>query len=222
MTIAGVEERRTTSEGDSADGAYRRNHFATGSIYWRKSNGVLTETNGAIDARYALTGFDAGYLGAPITSESPASLAGWRCNHFVAGAVYWDGTKDANAGKTFEVNGAIDTKYASLGYEASVLGVPLADESNGATAGGRYNHFMWGSIYWRGDLGPHEVHGLIHAGYQTIGYDGSCLGLPTSDEVDSAPGAVSTFEHGTIRWTRGASSVTVFCDGRAPQIIVVH
>ncbi len=50
-----------------------------------------------------------------------------------------------------------------------------------------------------GDLGAHEVHGLIHAGYQIIGYDGSCLGLPTSDEVDSAAGAVSNFEHGTIR-----------------------
>jgi uncharacterized protein with LGFP repeats len=112
------------------------------------------------------------------------------------------------------VHGGIWAKYLGLGGVGFAgLGWPISDEGEayqsvvtGATA--RYNRFEGGTINYHSS-GAHagesyEVHGVIFAKYQAMGYSSSMLGLPTSDEFAAATspygttGRLSRFEGGAI------------------------
>jgi uncharacterized protein with LGFP repeats len=103
---------------------------------------------------------------------------------------------------SFAVYGAIGDKWAQLGREDGFLGAPLTDETGTPDGVGRFTHFQGGSIYWTPQTGAHEVHGAIRDRWQSMGWEGSRLRYPISDERSTSDGGrYSTFQGGTIVWS---------------------
>jgi len=98
---------------------------------------------------------------------------------------------------------AILDKHMELGAVAGLLGVPTSIESAcGADGTGRCQEFEGGSIYWHGDVGAHEIHGLIRDKWRTLGAERGFLGYPTTDERFTADGIgrTSWFAGGIVCW----------------------
>lgn len=167
--------------------------YANGTVY--DSIGIH-EVHGAIRDKYNQLAGPAGFLGYPTTDETGAPDGVGRYNHFQGGSIYW--TPQTGA---FEVHGAIRNLWASLGWERSLLGYPLTDETGAPDGVGRYNHFQGGSVYWTPQIGAHEVHGAIRDRWAALGWERSFFGYPVSDEFDCNGGRCSAFQNGTIRWT---------------------
>jgi uncharacterized protein with LGFP repeats len=183
------------------DGIGRCNHFDGGSIYWTPATGAH-EVHGAIRDEWASLGWQAGFLGYPLTDEVALQDGIGRCNHFQGGSIYWTPNTGAH-----EVHGAIRDEWTSLGWQAGFLGYPLTDEVALQDGIGRCNHFQGGSIYWTPDTGAHEVHGAIRDKWISLGWQLGYLGYPTSDEgpwtnpSNLRPGRISSFQWGQIGWT---------------------
>ncbi|PYL20070.1 MAG: hypothetical protein DMF44_15340, partial [Verrucomicrobia bacterium] len=78
--------------------------------------------------------------------------------------------------------------------------------------GGRMQYFADGkAIYWSGMTGAHALYGLIAKTYREEGADGSCLGLPISDEEESGKNRVCHFERGRIDWSPGDKRGRITC-----------
>ncbi|HSJ95185.1 MAG TPA: hypothetical protein VK896_14225 [Gaiellaceae bacterium] len=147
------------------------------------------------------------WLGAPVDtgagSDEMAMPDGrGRARDFEHGSVYWTPEHGAH-----EVHGAIRMKWAELGGHRGVLGYPVSDESPCGPGAGRFNHFEGGSIYWREDIGAHEVHGPIRDAWAKMGWQDSRLGYPVTDVGGSRERQASTFQHGTITWTPSGGAV---------------
>src|SRR5262249_39819215 len=156
-----------------------------------------------------------------------------RYNHFTGGrSIYWTSTTGAHA-----VYGAIRDKWASMGWERSLLSYPVSDETD-AGNGGRGSYFSGqkcgaggpdnsGSAIYYYSGNTFEVHGCIYAKYQAIGGPvSSGLGFPTSDEypITSGGQARSDFQCGYIVWNNGTAEVHVACAGTTylgPQVTVL-
>ena len=189
----------TTDETATPDGIGRFNHFANnGSIYWTASTGAWS-IHGAIRSKWASLGWESSFspLGYPVTDETGTPDGIGRFNHFSkAGSIYWTPATGAH-----EVHGAIRAKWASMGWERSVLGYPVTDETGTPDGIGRFNHFSKASsIYWTPATGAHEVHGAIRAKWASMGWERSCLGYSVSDELAISGGRQSNFQHGFITW----------------------
>lgn len=117
-------------------GAY--NHFQGGSIYWSSTTGTH-EVHGAIRSKWASLGWEAGFLGYPRSDE--VSVTGGRASQFQGGNIYWSSATGAH-----EANGAILTRYLSLGGTGGRLGLPVSDEYTIAV--GRRSDFQHGAIIW--------------------------------------------------------------------------
>ena len=115
-----------------------------------------------------------------------------------AGRIYWHPDVDNGA---HEVHGAILDKYKLLGHANGLLGFPVSDELD-ALFGGRKSLFQFGSIYWHPSTGAYEIHGDIDGKWTSLGYEGSVLGYPTSDEQNTVDGMgrVSYFQRGYLLW----------------------
>lgn len=153
-----------------------------------------------------------GILATATGPESVTPDGTGRYQHFQGqggSSIYWSPSTCAQ-----EVHGAIHATWSSIGWEAGVLGYPMTDESVTPDGIGRYNHFQHGSIFWTPLTGAHEVHGLIHDKWASLGSERSALGYPISDETDEVDGSgrFSLFEHGSIHWTRATGIVTVLSD----------
>ncbi|MCP4604684.1 MAG: hypothetical protein GY847_29880 [Proteobacteria bacterium] len=137
------------------------------------------------------------YLGQAISGFLPTPDGIGVFVLFQYGGIYWTQATGAHV-----VYGAIFQKWASTGYELGPLGYPTTDESD-AVNGGRFNHFQWGSIYWKWELGAWEVHGAIHQKWASLGYERGFLGYPISDErvAPDLIGRYSKFEGGSIYWS---------------------
>jgi uncharacterized protein with LGFP repeats len=105
------------------------------------------------------------------------------------------------------VHGAIQAKWAALGWERSVLGYPLTDETGTPDGIGRFNHFEKGSIYFTPSTGAHEVHGAIFDNWANLGYEQSDFGYPISDELAVPVGRRSNFQFGALIWDSAKSTV---------------
>ena len=132
----------TTDESRCADGIGRYNHFQNGTIFWSPSSGAW-EVHGSIRGKYALLGWERGFLGYPLTNESTAPDGYGKYNHFQGGSIYWSPYTGA-----FEVHGLIRQQWASMGWERSALGYPISDELQVFGGAGRLSNFQHGSIYW--------------------------------------------------------------------------
>jgi uncharacterized protein with LGFP repeats len=147
------------------------------------------------------------WLGAPVdegagSGEMAMPDGRGRARDFQHGSIYWTPEHGAH-----EVHGAIRVKWAQLGGHKGILGYPVSDESPCGPGEGRFNHFEGGSIYWRADIGPHEVHGPIRDHWAQMGWQSSSLGYPVSDVRGNSAKQGSTFQHGTITWTPSGGAV---------------
>ncbi|NDW04309.1 hypothetical protein [Jiella pacifica] len=164
---------------------------------------------GAIGAKYAALGREAGPLGAPMSDEADAP-GGGRFNNFRNGAIYWHPTIGA-----FAVWGAIEDKWTSLGRVG--YGYPITDETVTPDRRGRFNHFRQinlpgrpeSSIYWTPQTGAHAVYGAIRQKWASMGWERGALGYPISDEYQDGQYRRSDFEGGSIRWTAQGGAVTI-------------
>ncbi len=125
----------------------RRSRFDAGDIYFETSTGNAFEVHGAIRAHWEQLGGVGGFLGNPISDESPVMRSGvevGRFNSFEGGTMYWSGASGA-----FEVHGAIRDRYLhAYGGPAGSLGFPLSDETDSPQGSKRYNTFQNGCLTW--------------------------------------------------------------------------
>jgi uncharacterized protein with LGFP repeats len=157
----------------------------------------------AIAQKWASLGGPRSMLGSPTGPEANTPDGVGRYQAFQHGWIHWTPGTGAH-----EVHGAIAAEWAALGFERSVLGYPVNDESGTPDGVGRYNHFQRGSIYWSPATGAHEVHGFIHAEWAGLGWERSVLGYPVTDEIGT-PDGVGRFNHfqgGSIYWTPGTGA----------------
>ncbi len=186
----------TIPEGATAGGSGRFCHYENGSIFWHPHSGPH-EVHHAIKDKYKDLGWEAGFLGFPLTDETATPDGVGRFNHFQNGSIYWHPATGAHS-----VNGAIRDKWEELGWEQGIAGYPQTDEEPAPDGVGRFNHFQGCSIYWHPATGAHEIHGSIQIRWGALGWEGGPLGYPTSDEHDSMHGhaRVSEFQNGDIYW----------------------
>ena len=121
-------------------------------------------------------------FGVPCTGERSTPDGVGRYSHFNddTSSIYWSPSTGAWA-----IMGDIRTKWASLGWERSPLGYPVTDELPTSDGVGRFNHFAGAaSIYWSPQTGANMVDGDIRNRWESLGWEGSYLGYPTSDTVD--------------------------------------
>ncbi|WP_051166297.1 nucleoside hydrolase [Amycolatopsis orientalis] len=202
----------TTDETGAPDGVGRYNHFTgTGgaSIYWTPTTGAHA-IYGAIRAKWVALGSERSPLGYPVTDETGTPDGKGRYNHFSradGGSIYWTATTGAQA-----IYGAIRAKWASMGWERSVLGYPTTDETGTPDGTGRYNHFTGtggASIYWTPTTGAQAIYGAIRARWASMGWERSFLGYPTSSEYGIPGGRRNDFQHGWISWNASNGATTV-------------
>jgi hypothetical protein len=159
-----------------------------------------------ITEKYAQLGGQTGFLGKPTTIETvcPDKVGHYR--HFEHGSIYWSPSTGA-----WEIHGDIRSRYSSLGWEKSVLGYPLSDETPTPDTKGRFNHFQYGSIYWHPDTGAWEIHGDIRAKYSNLGWEKSFLGYPLTNETKTpdGKGRYNHFQGGSIYWYPGIGAFEV-------------
>lgn len=157
-----------------------------------------------IDAKHAALGGDAGLLGPSLAGE--AQLVGGRYRPYRYGSIYWTAAAGA-----FEVHGAILDRWGTLRWENGPLGYPVTDELTTPDQIGRYNHFQAGSIYWTPATGAWAVQGSIRGAWRDIGWEGSAVGYPLTNE-QAAPdgrGRYNEFQSGSIYWSPSTPASSV-------------
>lgn len=136
-------------EQQTSDGKGRISLFQFGFIYSNPSVGAHTVL-GAIGEKWNALGRERGF-GYPVTDETGTPDGIGKYNHFHnGGSIYWTLATGAH-----EVHGAIREKWASLGWERSVLGYPTTDELPTPDRRGRMNQFQHGTIYWYPETGAY-------------------------------------------------------------------
>jgi hypothetical protein len=199
-----------TDELATPDGLGRYNHFSRAdgaSIYWTPQTNAWA-IQGSIRAKWASMGWENSVLGYPITDETVTPDGIGRYNHFsrVTGSIYWSAVSGAHS-----IQGSIRAKWASMGWENSVLGYPTTDETATPDGIGRYNHFSRanGSIYFSPGSGAHAIYGAIAQKWASLGWELGRLGYPTTDEYGVSGGRRNDFQHGTITFYFSNSSIQV-------------
>ncbi|WP_432562659.1 LGFP repeat-containing protein [Kineococcus sp. SYSU DK003] len=194
-----------TDELATPDGRGRFNHFTgpqgeeSASVYWTEQTGAHAVL-GQIRDTWRATGWEAGPLGYPVTSElrTPDGVGSY--NHFEHGSVYLSPRTGACA-----VLGAIRGVWSAWGWEAGPLGYPSTDERATPDGRGRYNHFTGAddegaSVYWSRETGAHAVLGAIRDAWAYLGWEAGRLGYPTSSRQRTPDGraAYNHFQGGSV------------------------
>ena len=168
--------------------------FAFGSVYWSPATGAQ-EVHGAIRDLWRQLGSEQGFLGYPLTDETPTPDGIGRYNRFQGGSIYWSPGTGAH-----EVHGAILSRYLGSGAESGPFGWPTSDETS--ALGGRVSTFTGADLWWSVATGTHEVHGAI----RLLHHVDTWLGLPTTDEVSVPGGRASTFATGRVSWSEATGA----------------
>jgi hypothetical protein len=134
---AAVHEVRT-----APDGRGRFQAYAGGSIYWSSATGAHV-VRGAIRDKWAQLGWERSFLGYPVADETATPDGVGRFNHFQGASIYWTPATGAR-----EIHGAIRDRWASMGWETSLLGYPISDELDLTSGSGRVSRLQGGRIEW--------------------------------------------------------------------------
>jgi hypothetical protein len=155
-----------------------------------------------IRAKWQALGGCNGFLGKLVTNTTPTVCGGGLYNNFEGGAITWRSDVGAH-----EMHGEIRNKWLSLGYECNFLGFPTSDQyATVYKPGGQVQNFQGGNIYQSAGSGTHEIHGPILTKYAQMGYEGSLLGFPTTDDSGmgcSTAGRYNNFENASGIYWRG-------------------
>lgn len=151
-----------------------------------------------ITQKHLALGGNSGFLGGALGAITTAPDGTGKYQHYANGSIYYTPSTGA-----FEVHGNIRARWAGMGWERSLLGYPLTDESGTPDGIGRYNHFQGGSIYWSPASGAFEVHGEIRNKYAALGWERSFLKYPLTNETTTPDGfgKFNHFQGGSIYWS---------------------
>jgi len=152
----------------------------------------------AVADRYTSLGGPDGFLGSP-TGGVACGLAGGGCTQgYANGAIYWSPATGAQV-----VSGAVRDKWGSLGWENSSLGYPAGDTTCGLNAGGCFQNFQRGSIYWTSGTGAHVMSGGIQSAWNATGWERGPLGYPLTDPACGLRdgGCWQSFQGGPSYWS---------------------
>jgi uncharacterized protein with LGFP repeats len=183
-------------EGDACS-AYGNRNFWLYFTDWFGS--TQTPGAGALADRYVATGGAQGPLGKVTTAVSCGLRDGGCFQGYANGAIYWSPTTGAKV----VLNGAIRTKWASLGWERGALGYPTSDVQRTPGGAGWFGHFQGGSVYWSSATGSHTVSGAIRSRWAALGWQAGSLGYPTSDQKPTPDGGAQYvhFQGGSLYWS---------------------
>jgi uncharacterized protein with LGFP repeats len=157
---------------------------------------------GAVETRYAQLGGTTGRLGAVTGCEQ--STADGRFATFQRGAVYWSAASGA-----WDVSGSFRDLWAGTGWENGFLRYPVSGEV-GIRAGGVFQNYQGGTLYWSPASAAHSVSGSFLGLYAATGYENGCLGYPLTQELPSRDaGVYQRFQGGVAYWspTTGAHAL---------------
>lgn len=184
------------AQGICSDGKGKYQHYEHGSIYWSPETGAH-EIHGSIRQKWKALGWQASFLGYPVTDERTTSDKIGRYTHFQKGSIYWTPETGAH-----EIHGAIRDKWSDLEWERGYLGYPVTDEKTTPDTIGRYTHFQGGSIYWTPRTGAHAVHKEIQQAWSNEDWELGFLGYPLSDTRVSDDSMFCKFQGGQITWEK--------------------
>lgn len=187
------------------DGVTRYSLFQTGGIYFRPGIGTF-EVHGSIWDKWRHMGDERSSLRLPKSSTRTAPDGSTRYSLFDHGGIY----ARPRVG-TFEVHGAIFTKWNDLGGFASLLRYPRGDTRTGTDGSTRYAHFDAGAIFYRPQLGTFEIHGPIYDKWKAIGGGRSSVRYPIADTQVASDGQCqfSLFDIGGIYFRPGLGTFEV-------------
>ncbi|OYO18055.1 hypothetical protein CGZ93_15940 [Enemella dayhoffiae] len=177
-------------------GCYQR--FQGGRIYWSPSSGAHPVW-GLIADKWDSTNYEWGTLGYPTGDENCGLRDGGCFQTFQNGMLYWSPRSGAHW-----IRGAIQDRWAQLGWERSRFGYPLSDENCGLRDGGCYQVFSAGAIYWSPRTGAQPVEGAIWDYWGRNGWEGGRFGYPVAGESCSGTPTMrctQPYQGGTITWT---------------------
>lgn len=168
--------------------------FQNGTMYW----------SARTDAQFVLRGMDEGYvalggpaskIGYPLLSEGCGLPEGGCYQVYQGGLMHWSPSTGAHA-----TLGGIGAAWARSGFERGVLGYPISEEQCGLTAGGCYQDFKNGTIYWSAQTDARIVRSELADAYASLGGPDGELGYPTADSVCTGSPVVCTqkFQFGLI------------------------
>ncbi|PKV81077.1 LGFP repeat-containing protein [Nocardia fluminea] len=195
----------TSNEILNPDGVGAHSTFTNGPIYWSSWGGAHPVANHFF-AAWQRHGWEAGYLGYPLTDEIPAANGGLR-QEFDGAGIYW------HLNEAYAIGGAIRDKWNIVGAEGGPLGYPSSDELSVAKYNGRYNNFENGTVTWSGQTGSLLLYGAIRDRWAQLGREDGALGYPLADEQAAGIAHFADFENkSTIWWTAltGAHDVPEF------------
>jgi LGFP repeat len=133
----------------------RRSRFDGADLYWSPATGAH-EVHGAIRDHWLSLGGVGGFLGFPLTDESPVLSGGTeigRMNLFQGGSIYWSPATGA-----WEVHGALRQAWIErYGGPTGTLGWPVSDETGSPAGHYRYNDFQNGCLTWNASNGAIQM-----------------------------------------------------------------
>jgi uncharacterized protein with LGFP repeats len=167
-------------------------HFQGGSVFYSPAGGARV-VDGVLRDSWAGQGWERGPLGYPVGEASCGARAGGCLQQFQHGVVYWSSATGARA-----VVGAIHQRWAGQGWEWGKLGYPVTDTTCGLVAGGCFQHFQGGSIYWSPATGARQVWGTIRDQWAAQGWETGPLRYPTAEPSCTSRGCGQTFQGGSL------------------------
>ncbi|NMN00831.1 Glycosyl hydrolase family 25 [Bifidobacterium sp. DSM 109958] len=179
--------------------------FQNGSVFWNATTGDTYAVKGGIRDEYESLNGANGPLGLPTSEEG--ALNGGASQSFQGGQIHWS----LATGVSRFTRGAIQSYWASTGWENGWLGYPITDEEE--VQGGVKQSFQNGSVFWNATTGDtYAVKGGIRDEYESLNGANGPLGLPTSEEGALNGGASQSFQGGQIHWSL-ATGVSRFTRG---------
>ncbi|WP_328292587.1 Ltp family lipoprotein [Kineococcus sp. NBC_00420] len=150
---------------------------------------------GSFAELWSSQGGQSGFLGQPTSGEVPIKNGGVFQN-FQGGTLYWSPSTGPHS-----VSGDFFRFYGGQGYENGFLGYPTSQEVL-IRAGGVFQNYQGGTLYWSPGAGAHSVSGSFRALYGARGYENGVFGYPVSQEVPIRAGGVfQNFQGGTFYWS---------------------
>jgi len=197
--------------------ADRQYNAAKGNEYQVFQGGVINqyggnayETHGAILDKWNALGGANGAVGLPISDEGGTARVPGRFSQFQGGNIYYN----QRINQAVLVYGGILNKYLALGFSNHPLGLPVSDRQYNPAKGNEYQAFDGGVINQYGG-NAYETHGAILATWNALGGANGSLGLPTSDEGQTARvnGRYETFQGGNLYYNPATSQTFLVYGG---------
>ena len=118
--------------------------FENGHIYWRNgANAAYAIPAGGLFEAYAERDWETGALGFPVLRHEVHAWGGNQC--FEGGVLF---VPKGGPAAGFLVHGEIGKKYAAMGWETGVLGLPTSDEQPVAGTDNIVQFFEHGDLRW--------------------------------------------------------------------------